>query len=103
MQIPGRNPIVIGRLGRNKSAPTVTIHGHYDVMVRLTLHIAAEFPRNYLSVFLICSLQTPLTGIRRRSSWLERMGSSTVAGARNIQVRGLLVSRVSCLRVSQVK
>lgn len=27
----GKNPVVIGRLGRNPAVPTVTFYGHYDV------------------------------------------------------------------------
>lgn len=33
--LPGKNPIVIGRLGWDPALPTITLHGHYDVMVQL--------------------------------------------------------------------
>ena len=31
--LEGKNPVVIGRLGRQPGVPTVTFYGHYDVQV----------------------------------------------------------------------
>eukprot|EP00951_Prasinocladus_malaysianus_P016767 scaffold131184_cov46-Prasinocladus_malaysianus.AAC.1 len=33
--LEGRNPVVIGRLGRNPDVPTITFYGHYDVQPAL--------------------------------------------------------------------